>query len=384
MKFETFRIASRGATSSALADYFMESRPGQYDPIIARELCAVSAWSYSEPDTFARMMSRRGFPESECVSVSFANDALFVDNTVLFMQTTDRRLAILAFRGTQPLNAINWLANFSVRVEPFRQGGLVHGGFHHAILALSSPVGNLLDAISQGESIRDAMVADQKSTILRSHRDQVEEILLRYRAIKAVKEQPEGKLEKVLQGELEKALQGEPDTAGLERPPQRLYFTGHSLGGALAVLAAARMHRGGTQYFELAHKLAGIYTFGQPMVGNSTFAEICQRDFGDKLFRHVYEHDVVPAMPPRTAGSFAHTGEEYISTDHGWVKRTPAGAFQATSVLTSTIIATSAWLLEQLPIFAWLKLPYSLADHSPLNYLHVSQTSTPGAEIEGE
>ncbi|MFK4214043.1 lipase family protein [Streptomyces sp. NPDC030920] len=43
---------------------------------------------------------------------------------------------------------------------------------------------------------------------------------------------------------------------------QTLWFTGHSLGGALAMLAAARLH------FE-EHNLTadGVYTFGQPRTG---------------------------------------------------------------------------------------------------------------------
>lgn len=87
-----------------------------------------------------------------------------------------------------------------------------------------------------------------------------------------------------------------------------VYFTGHSLGGAIAVLAARRF---------LDEKLKGpvlrgVYTFGQPMVGNETFAE---RSWDMNLHRHVYERDVVAYLPPLNvgAGDYVHFGDQYAS-----------------------------------------------------------------------
>jgi len=133
----------------------MLANGARYDQTIARALCAVSSWCYSEPDTFARMMTRQQLLDSECVSVSFANDALLVDNDAFILQSFDGRVAILAFRGTSPLNAITWLANASVRVDPFLQVGYVHGGFYRSVLALISQIEPLLEALISGRSIFD-------------------------------------------------------------------------------------------------------------------------------------------------------------------------------------------------------------------------------------
>lgn len=42
--------------------------------------------------------------------------------------------------------------------------------------------------------------------------------------------------------------------------------TGHSLGGALAILAAADIK-------SVGHKVDEVYTFGQPRVGNVAFSK---------------------------------------------------------------------------------------------------------------
>jgi len=74
-------------------------------------------------------------------------------------------------------------------------------------------------------------------------------------------------------------------------PLERLYITGHSLGGAMAVLAAARLFLPSESSLgRLGH---GVYTFGQPAVGNAEFAEKCESLFGERLYRHIYAHDVV-------------------------------------------------------------------------------------------
>jgi V8-like Glu-specific endopeptidase len=76
-----------------------------------------------------------------------------------------------------------------------------------------------------------------------------------------------------------------------------LVVTGHSLGGALATIAAAEW-RG-------RHSIRGVYTFGQPAVGRSTFPQYMGLHYGSKFFRIVYRDDVVARVP----FSFAHVGK---------------------------------------------------------------------------
>ncbi|MER6992478.1 lipase family protein [Saccharopolyspora hirsuta] len=76
---------------------------------------------------------------------------------------------------------------------------------------------------------------------------------------------------------------------------QTLWFTGHSLGGALAMLASARM------YFEDPELLPdGVYTFGQPRTCDRFLAEPYNEAFTAKVFRFVNNNDVVAPAPART------------------------------------------------------------------------------------
>jgi alpha-beta hydrolase superfamily lysophospholipase len=83
---------------------------------------------------------------------------------------------------------------------------------------------------------------------------------------------------------------------------EALYVTGHSLGGAMAVLFA----------LTTAHEeLRGVYTFGQPMVVSGPVPERVAATIGRKIFRHVLVRDPVPALPPAGWGAYAHVGREY-------------------------------------------------------------------------
>lgn len=77
---------------------------------------------------------------------------------------------------------------------------------------------------------------------------------------------------------------------------QSLWFTGHSLGAALAMLAGARL------YLEQPRLLAhGIYTFGQPRTCERLLAAAHNKAFADRCYRFVNNNDIVPHLPPEPA-----------------------------------------------------------------------------------
>lgn len=73
--------------------------------------------------------------------------------------------------------------------------------------------------------------------------------------------------------------------------PYKLCLTGHSKGGALAVLATALLRRNG--YDPLA-----LYTFGQPKVGGKSFVKWWEQNINAKYYRVVNGVDIVPHLPP--------------------------------------------------------------------------------------
>jgi len=94
--------------------------------------------------------------------------------------------------------------------------------------------------------------------------------------------------------------------AGL--PARKVWFTGHSLGGALATAAAARVLADGG-------RLDGLYTYGSPRVGDKVFADALKRmleERGLTYYRFVNGNDIVTTVPLRSLPpdpvNFKHAG----------------------------------------------------------------------------
>ncbi len=92
-----------------------------------------------------------------------------------------------------------------------------------------------------------------------------------------------GGVDQRLQEALRRAQQGDPN--------KPILFTGHSLGGALAQIAA-------TDAREQRFNVAAVYTFGQPRVGDRAFsAHYKELGLSSKTYRHVNQGDPVPRLP---------------------------------------------------------------------------------------
>jgi len=96
----------------------------------------------------------------------------------------------------------------------------------------------------------------------------------------------------------------EPDLTASLAPAQdaRLWVTGHSLGGALAMLWALRAAQSG-------YDIAGVYTFGQPRAGDAAFSRLYDSRLKIRTWRSVHAEDVVPRMP-WLLGRYRHAGHE--------------------------------------------------------------------------
>lgn len=99
----------------------------------------------------------------------------------------------------------------------------------------------------------------------------------------------------------------------IEGRSQPFYITGHSLGGALATLAAAETIANGWP-------LAGLYTFGQPRVGNNLFARTFDKHC-KVAFRFVNNNDIVPRVP---WFGYRHIGEMIYLTSTGALVQNPS------------------------------------------------------------
>ncbi|KAI8912391.1 Alpha/Beta hydrolase protein [Entophlyctis helioformis] len=96
----------------------------------------------------------------------------------------------------------------------------------------------------------------------------------------------------------------------------QVVFTGHSLGGALASIAAL-------DFYDIngaagAAKLT-LATLGQPRVGNEAFANyVNSLPFASRIFRLTANRDIVPELPPNLPGlEYVHFAQQYTVRDSG-------------------------------------------------------------------
>lgn len=124
----------------------------------------------------------------------------------------------------------------------------------------------------------------------------------------------------------------------LKRSDRPLWITGHSLGGALALLGAWLFHR----RFINVHQ---VYTYGAPMVGNIDATKAFDREFPKKIYRVVNGPDPVPKLPTVSlvVNDYGHVQKELsVANDAGaqstielfgsFVSRTANGVLNGTVV----------------------------------------------------
>jgi hypothetical protein len=129
--------------------------------------------------------------------------------------------------------------------------------------------------------------------------------------------------------------------------PHRLMFTGHSLGAALATLAAS------------LRRPDYLATFGSPLVGHADFVQ----SLGDLLHhRFVGCCDGVTLVPPPALG-YVHGGALFYIDRHGAVRGSPSeGEIEDDRRHARLAYVPIAFHLEALKL-------RELADHAPINYL---------------
>lgn len=142
--------------------------------------------------------------------------------------------------------------------------------------------------------------------------------------------------------------------SGVERP---VWLAGHSLGAALATVAAQRFR-----------EVSGVYSFGAPRVGNEAF----WRSIPTPVYRVVNHADFVTMIPAAVPGQYTHGGElKYIDRE---------GRLHEQLRMPKLLADRLQWPGEHYAEIAarWKQgerdqIPLrSISDHSPLHYaLHL-------------
>jgi len=125
-----------------------------------------------------------------------------------------------------------------------------------------------------------------------------------------------GKIHRGFQNGIEAVWKTKGDEEGIEDCLKRVtnngeipvWFTGHSLGAALAIIAAARWHQ--------IHKVQGLYTFGSPGVWNQAFSKLFNNM---NAFRVVHNLDIVTTVSQKP--NLLHVGALYVIDDKKILKK---------------------------------------------------------------
>ncbi|CAE6262966.1 unnamed protein product [Arabidopsis arenosa] len=201
------------------------------------------------------------FLSANSLSGFFLREYQEKETTQAFIMSTDKTstpsngqetTVVVAFRGTEPFNSEDWCSDFDITWYELPNIGKIHGGFMKALGLQNNcswpkeplPNPDRLSPLAY-YSIRDSLktlIAQNKNT--------------------------------------------------------KFVLTGHSLGGALAILFTAVLviHN----ETGLLERIQGVYTYGQPRVGDSKFGDFMEKkleEYDVKYYRFVYNNDIVPRLP---------------------------------------------------------------------------------------
>ncbi|CAO3573172.1 unnamed protein product [Mortierella alpina] len=80
----------------------------------------------------------------------------------------------------------------------------------------------------------------------------------------------------------------------IKRKKLRFYICGHSLGGGLATTFLAKMVQSNSSLLDI---FSGLYTYGQPKIGDKDFSNAFGSKLACKMFHHVHNNDIFARLP---------------------------------------------------------------------------------------
>ena len=198
----------------------------------------------------------------------------------------DANAVVLSWRGTSPFTALDWSTDVDFSWYDLQGGaGKVHVGF--------------LEALGLGDR-HDMNTFTQMKANSQVLRKQSREfgIPIETQPAPAASGLPQPVIDNP-----EKILAYDYITQVVKKLLEKntnakLYITGHSLGGALAMLYTGMLFYFGEN--AMTERIAALYTLGQPRVGDKDFGNFMLRTITeDRYFRLVYCNDLIPARSTR-------------------------------------------------------------------------------------
>ncbi len=273
--------------------------PGRADDFFARGAEVDEAALFAEMARLAYVRHERGDGETERLARSLGRvgftlrdpfDAAGTQGFVADGRTpASGAVRVIAFRGTEPGDPRDTLADLDARAQPWRDGATVHRGFARALAPVQARV-----------------------------------------------------------------------TAAMDTAPDAVVLTGHSLGAALASLAAS------------LRPDARLCTLGSPRVGDAAFARLVA---GPRHARYVDWVDVVTRVPPHGFGfGYVHAEPAHFIDEQGDVH--PGLTDEAVRERQAAAGGRDLGVVEVARMLVAEELPRErglpwrdLTDHAPINYV---------------
>ncbi|CAM8956879.1 unnamed protein product [Rhodiola kirilowii] len=240
-------------------DETIKNSDGRYHPALAM----MAAKASYENKAYIENIVKNSWQMDFLGSFDYWNDYQGKYTTQAFLlhdKQCDPDVVVVAFRGTETFDADAWCSDFDISWYAIPGMGNIHGGFMKAL--------GLVKSHGWPKEVDDGPP-------------------LAYYEIR-----------KMLRDILSK------------NDKTQFIVTGHSLGGALAILFPSVLALHEEDW--MLDRLLAVYTFGQPRVGDETFGHYMEENFQKhdiRYFRFVYNFDIVPRLPyDDTSLMFKHFG----------------------------------------------------------------------------
>lgn len=132
-----------------------------------------------------------------------------------------------------------------------------------------------------------------------------------------------------------------------------LFITGHSLGGAMATIAAARLVHKDRPFY-------GVYTFGQPRTMTRDTALIFNSECKSRFFRFQNDKDIVTRVPARLMG-YSHVGSYFYINEEKEIHREVGFWFRFVDAIDVDMLNIKGMAIE------------SITDHNMDHYIQAME-----------
>ncbi|CEG74441.1 hypothetical protein RMATCC62417_09659 [Rhizopus microsporus] len=291
----------------------------KYSLSLAYTLAVASKLVYEDVEVIKHELRKAGF------DVDRTFRPIAYKNICAFITEKDDDI-LLVFRGTNPLNMQNYLTNITFTMTKVESAwgpmGKVHQGFWKAmgeprkkmerkgtdrrpilriVLNNTSIFKTVLSALKGAakilhflsinlfhhvnEPIDSTWIGPDKDIRTHSMYAQAEEYIL-----KLIQQSMPSDPRPASRGS---GLSSHGRTSAFKKK-KRLFITGHSLGGAMGTIFLGKMLQSNSPLLE---HFAGLYTYGQPKIGDAEFSRVFSPKMTSKIFHHAYNNDIIPRIP---------------------------------------------------------------------------------------